>query len=260
MTLTELSLYFQKNLCYENYINDISQNGLQITVENEQNFQVKKIGFAVDACESVANEAVNLGCDVLFVHHGYFWGHEQTLTGSHFRRVFPFLKNNVALYAAHIPLDANKTFGNNFGLAKMLGMKKCVEFGTWRDMNIGVKGELKKEFSLEDLVQTLQKTIGDNILTNKIQVLNFGKGKVKTIGIISGGAGKNVVQAIEQGLDCYITGEIGHENFHVAKEGKINVIGLGHYASETIGLKLLMEKVVKECKIETVFIDFPTGL
>ena len=41
---------------------------------------------------------------------------------------------------------------------------------------------------------------------------------------------------------------------------KINVISGGHYGTETIGVSLLKEKVEKELGIQTVFIDFATGL
>ncbi|MDD7126784.1 MAG: Nif3-like dinuclear metal center hexameric protein, partial [Treponema porcinum] len=34
----------------------------------------------------------------------------------------------------------------------------------------------------------------------------------------------------------------------------------GHYRTETVGVNLVREKVEKELKIDTIFIDIPTGL
>ena len=86
------------------------------------------------------------------------------------------------------------------------------------------------------------------------------KEKVKTVGIISGGASEDVADAVEQNLDCYITGEFAHEDYHFAREMGINVIAGGHYETETVGVSLVMQKVQSELGLECVFIDEPTGL
>ena len=91
-------------------------------------------------------------------------------------------------------------------------------------------------------------------------VLPFGKKEISTVGIISGGASHDVYQAIDENLDLYITGEIGHDNYHQCLENKINFIAGGHYQTETVGVSLLMKKLKEEKNIDTVFIDVPTGL
>ena len=90
--------------------------------------------------------------------------------------------------------------------------------------------------------------------------LPFGKKQISTVGIISGGANHDVSQAIDEGLDLYITGEIGHDNYHQCLENKINYIAGGHYQTETVGVNLLRKKLEEEKHLETVFIDVPTGL
>ena len=48
--------------------------------------------------------------------------------------------------------------------------------------------------------------------------------------------------------------------YHIAKETKINVLFMGHYASEIGGMIALAERVRKRFKIETNVVDIPTGL
>ena len=91
-------------------------------------------------------------------------------------------------------------------------------------------------------------------------MLAFGKKDIRTVGIISGGAGEEVTQAAAEGLDAYVTGEISHELFHLIKELEINVIAGGHYQTETVGVRLIMEKLRRETDLDTIFIDFPTGM
>lgn len=255
MTLKEIDKYFRSFLKIEDYPNDPSRNGVQIENSSPDEKQIKKVAFAVDACLETAKMAVKENADLLFVHHGLFWGDCEPIVGNVYKRYMAFLKNDLALFACHIPLDANNPYGNNYGLASRIGLENLQGFGEWRGMMIGVKGELKEALSVEELTfRTLNK--GEKPLA----VLPFGKKTIKTVGIISGGAGDDVSQAIDEGLDAYITGEVKHDLYHFVKENAINVIAGGHYQTETVGINLVREKLKKEKGIETVFVDVPTGM
>ncbi len=255
MNLIEVNEYFNSFLKSENYYKDISLNGIQIENSDSKNKQIKRIAFAVDACEETAVKAAELNADVLFVHHGLFWGQCERITNSMYKRVSSFIKNDLALIAYHIPLDANNPYGNNYGIAKKIGLQKLEPFATWRDMIIGVKGELKEELTFEEISELL---FWEN--KKSANLLKFGKDKIKTIGISSGGSSEDVDQAAEQNLDLFITGTFEHEQYHYAQEMKINVLAGGHYATETFGVCAVKEKVEKETDIECFFIDCPTGL
>ena len=255
MNLTELNRYFNSFLHKEDYDSDISLNGIQISNSAPDEKPITKVAFAVDACEATALKAAEAGAQVLFVHHGLFWGHCQTITGTHYKRVAAFLKNDVALIAYHIPLDANEFVGNNFGLAKRIGLTKTRPFGKWRGMTLGASGELPEEATLDELVKKLFPN-GEK----PAHILPFGKKMIKKVAIISGGAGDDFDQAVKIGADCYITGEVGHEEYHAIEESGINVIAGGHYLTETVGVQLVAERLKEDKGIETIFIDIPTGL
>ncbi len=255
MTLNELDAWFNAFLKKEDFACDPSLNGIQIQNSAPDSLPVTKVAFAVDACEATARAAVEAGAQVLVVHHGLFWGHCQTLTGNFYKRAASFIKNDLALIAYHIPLDANNPYGNNFGLAAALGLEKAGPFGYWRGMPIGAAGSLPAPLTPAELAAKLSE-----ITKTDCRALAFGKPQISTVGIISGGASDDVDQAIEEGLDCYITGEFAHEQYHLAEECGINVISGGHYGTETMGVSLLKEKVEKELGLSTIFIDLPTNL
>lgn len=255
MTLYELDNWFNSFLKKEDFAGDISLNGIQIQNSLPQEKEIKKIAFAVDACEATAKEAVNQGADVLFVHHGLFWGSCEKITGSHYKRVSTFIKNDLALCAYHIPLDENNPYGNNYGLAARLKLQNIKTFGQWRGMVLGVYGELPASVSLEELEKMVLRPG-----KKAVSVLPFGKKEIRTVGIISGGGSSDVADAISLGLDAYITGEFEHADYHLAEEMGINVIAGGHYETETVGVNLIKEKVEKELGVETTFIDLPTNL
>lgn len=255
MTLTELDTYFNSFLHRENFPADPSRNGIQIQNSAPDKKPITKVAFATDACVDTARKAIEQGAQLLFVHHGIFWDDCNPLVEVQYKRVAEFLRGDLALYASHIPLDANPIVGNNYGLAKRLSLKKIKSFGDWRGMSIGVMGVLPKPLSLDELAVKL---FPDG--EKPLRLYPFGKQAIKTVALISGGAGEDVDQAYRAGADAYITGEVGHENFHVIEELGMNVIAGGHYQTETVGVNLVKAKLAKEKHIQTVFIDFPTGL
>lgn len=254
MNLVQLDDFFNRILKKENFAADPSRNGIQIANSAPFEKEIKKVGFAVDACEETALKAAREGCQVLFCHHGLFWGGCDTITGIHYKRIAAFIKNDLALCAYHIPLDANNPYGNNFGIAAKLGLVRTRPFGQWKGMTLGCKGDFEKPMTVEQIEEELFDGGKANV------ILPFGKKLITSVAIVSGGAGEDFEQAVEVGADCFITGEVGHELYHPIKESQINVIGGGHYATEIFGVNLMKEKLEQETGLETVFIDVPTRL
>lgn len=255
MTLHELDTYFNSFLRREDFAADPSRNGIQIANSAPDAKPMTKVAFAVDACEETARRAAAAGAQVLFVHHGLFWGDCDTLTGLHYRRIKTFLDADLALYASHIPLDANALVGNNYGIAARLGLHDVQPFGFWRGMKLGAIGTLDAPVTLTELARRL---FPDG--EKPLHLLPFGKPLVQKVAVISGGAGADFTQAVAAGADAYITGEVSHEDFHPIAESGINVIAGGHYQTETVGVKLVRQKLEADCGLETLFIDLPTGL
>jgi len=255
MTLKELNAFFNSFLKNEDFDKDISLNGVQVENSAPASKEIKKVAFAVDACLETIKRAAQANAGLLFVHHGIFWGSCDRVTGSHYKRISSLIKNDIALYASHIPLDANNPYGNNFGMASRLGIKDALPFGTWRGMTLGAIGNLERALTVDELVN---KAFPHG--NHSLHLLPFGKEKLSRIAIISGGAGDDVEQAIEAGADAFITGEIGHEQYHLAEEAGITVIAGGHYETETVGVNLVKAKLEAETDVEAVFLDVPTGL
>lgn len=235
----------------EAFPKDPSLNGLQL----ESSHRVKKILFGVDACEALFRIAAQMQVDLVIVHHGLFWGNGvRRITGALAQRIALLMKNNISLYAAHLPLDAHEKLGNNAQLADVLHLIKREMFCQYAGVNIGVKGQLQRTTS----VQLLAKKMGDYL---GVEGVIYGKTKpCKKIGIISGGAGITGIEAaIHAELDCLITGAFEHECWHMVQESELSVIALGHYATERCGLRALL-KVLADDGFDVEFIEIETQL
>ena len=162
------------------------------------------------------------------------------------------MQANLGLYSAHIPLDLHPVYGNNRALADLIGLENLEPFGEYDGIKIGFKGSLPAT-SAEKLTDLLEQK-----LDSEVKVI--GNGEVKTVGLVTGGAADIVRQAIEEGLDCYITGEGANHHFHEATEGNCILIFAGHYATETGGVKSIGKHLQEKFGIVSEFLHYPTGL
>ncbi|MDO5577291.1 MAG: Nif3-like dinuclear metal center hexameric protein [Fibrobacter sp.] len=231
-------------------IKDRSCNGLQVQGNNS----VKKVALVVDACIEAYKLAAKRDCQFIIAHHGIIWGGLSSITGQAYNHIKYLVKNNLNLYAAHLPLDLHPVVGNNARLASMIGLKKLVPFGLYNGVNIGYEGELETETKLDEIVKTLCLK-----LDTQCTVLPFGKEMVKRVAIISGGGSGELDEAIRKGVDCFLSGEPAHQNYHPALEAGINVIYAGHYYTEKPGVQALGNLLKEKFNLEIEFLDVPTG-
>lgn len=253
MTLPEIDRYFRSLVRINEFAaTDASQNGVQI---ERTDGEVEKVAFTVDASmESVARAAA-WGAHMLVVHHGLLWGTSLPLTGVHYRRIREFIARDIALYGIHLPLDEHEELGNNAVMASRLGLDDREPFGEHHGRCIGWKGRLSDPMTLEQVQHRLFGP-ADPILGS----LPFGPERNTTVAIVSGGAPWDVLQAIDQGVDCFVTGDASHSIYHHCLEAGINVLFAGHYQTEVWGVQALSVRCAHDLDLETRFIDLPTGL
>ena len=224
-------------------------NGLQV----DNDGSVSRIAAAVDATLNTVKKAIDVGADLLIVHHGLFWGATHPWTGNRYKLLRMLLDNKIAVYSSHLPLDAHPKLGNNAQLCKALGIKTPRPFFSERGQEIGLRGTL--DLSRIQLAKRLAKATGA-----KPTVLPGGGARCRKIGVVTGGAGAEMKTAADEGVDTFITGEGPHWTFALAEDLELNVFYGGHYATETFGVKALCEHLSKKFKLPWTFIDHPTGL
>ncbi len=232
-------------------IEDYSFNGLQFEGKKE----VDRIVFMVDSGLSSLKLAVENKADMIVVHHGLFWkGMNPSVVSVLKNKLEVLFKNNVSLYAAHLPLDRHREVGNNAEILKMLGARIKEEFVFSGDKNIGWIGEFEKKRDFRGVVKDI-----DGFLNTK-SVFIENKRKVKRIGVCSGGGNfKDLLEAIDKKVDLFVTGD-RFDAYHLSKDYGINVVFAGHYATETTGIKALSRVVEERLGVKVVFVDNPTGL
>jgi len=209
-----------------------AKNGLQVT----HGRQVKKIGWAVDADLESIQKAGEQSVDFLIVHHGLFWGSSALDRKMRVKRIREAKRLGIAIYSAHLPLDAHPELGNSIGLLKALGLSdsRRKPFGVAMGRTIGWMVEGGR-WKLRDLVNRMTRVTG-----RKALVLGRGPKVSRRIGIVTGGFG-DLDQAVGAGLDTLIAGEADYPTEVKARELGINLILGGHRETEVFGVRYLGE-------------------
>ena len=223
-----------------------AQNGLQVDGPS----RIRRVGAAVDASVAAIEGAAAAGVDFLVVHHGLYWDGLRPLTGRNYRRVAPLIRANVALYGAHLPLDAHRELGNAAGLIRGMGLEPEEPFGRFEGIHVGFQTRVAE--TRQALVRRVRVAVGGST-----RLVPGGPALTFRIGVVTGGGGSTVREAAELGIDTLITGEGPYHCDVDAGELGVNVVYAGHYETETFGVKAVAARLAKEFGVETVFLDFP---
>ncbi len=226
-----------------------ASNGLQV----QNRGSVSSIVAAVDATLATVRLAVDAGADLRLVHHGLFWSTAHPWTGKRYELLQLLTQSNLAVYSSHLPLDAHPKFGNNARLCAELGLAHLKPFFFDHEQFLGFKAKVR--LSRYELEKRLQHVTGARTL-----LIPAGPEICRDVGVVSGGAGGDLLRAAKEGVDTFITGEGPHWTYGLAEELGINVLYGGHYATETFGVKALAADLARRFKLPWCFIDHPTGL
>lgn len=196
---------------------DVSNNGVQIARRGEE---VRTVAFAVDASVHAVKTAAEAGAQLLVVHHGISWGGGiRRLSGGVYEVVKAAMDADLALYACHLPLDANEKYGNNRELARYFGLKDVRKAFSYHGNVIGVTGRNRHG---------------------------------RLIGICSGGAGEFAEEAKNLGCDLYVTGEASWGDVIAAENCGIEMICAGHYETEVFGVRAVSKAMERALKVKTI--------
>lgn len=243
MLLTELRDYIESQLEVSRF-RDYCPNGIQVEGKPE----VRRIASGVTASQRLLDAALDWGADAVLVHHGYFWrGEAPAISGIKKQRIARLLAADVSLLAYHLPLDAHPVLGNNAQLAARLGL---IEQGRFGEQPIACHGELKTAQTLAEW----GRVIGQQLQRPPLIVGDLER-PLRRIAWCSGGAQSYFEQAIELGVDAFLTGEISEPQCHLAEETGVAFISAGHHATERYGVQALGEHLAEHFALTHRFFD-----
>ena len=254
MNLTELCERLDEELRTAAFADlDASANGLQV---GPREAEIGRVALAVDAAVETIEAAREEGADLLLTHHGISWDGIERVTGNEYDRIAALIEGETALYVSHLPLDSHPDLGNAAGVAGVLGLEDREPFGSLGPETIGLCGRLPEPIG----IGRVEERLGERLDPEQgIQTLEFGPERVESVAVVTGSGVDWLDEAVEAGVDAFVTGEGKQHVYHEAREAGIHVLLAGHYATETFGVRSI-GRLLEGWGVETTFLDHPTGL
>lgn len=230
-------------------------NGVQV----ENATPIRRVAVAVDASLQTIDGAIESGANLLVVHHGLFWSGAQALRGRIYHRFQRLLAHDVAVYSSHLPLDLHPTVGNNALLAQALGLEPDGGFARYQTIQVGVMGRADVETaSLVARADAIARAEGGAVVT--VGVVTGRRTRRWAICSGAGASSDSLREAAANGVDTLIVGEGPQHTAVEAMELGIAVLYMGHYATETFGVRALGAELERTFQLPWSFVAAPTGL
>ena len=222
-----------------------------------KNREVKKILVALDPFETVIDEAVARGADLIGTHHPLIFRdnlmavNEDTQTG---RCILKLMEKGIAAINAHTNLDmapggVNDVLAQTLGLAKIQIVDPVDHYGLLR------MGETQE--------QPLERFLGNVKEKLRCQGLRYVDGgkPVRMVAVGGGSCGDFMTQALAAGCDTFVTADIKYNQFRTAFELGLNLIDAGHFHTENPVMPLVSEKLRAEFPgVEVIFSENHTDV
>ena len=206
--------------------------------------EVKKILIAVDATDEVVEKAVKEGIDMLITHHPLIFSPMKAVTTRDFigKRVYQLIRQDICYFAMHTNFDV---MGMADAVAGQLEMEECEVLETTFQEDISTKGigrigRLPRSMSLEECAFYIK----EKCALDRIRVFGERERTVRRMALVPGSGKSCIRQAIEQGAEVFLTGDIGHHEGLDATEQNLSVIDAGHFGLEKI-FSSYMEEVLR---------------
>ncbi len=204
--------------------------------------EIKKVMTTLDVTESVAEQAVNWGADLIISHHPLIFSPTKKINNeSEIGRILlTAAKNGISIYAAHTNCDVGKN-GINARLAEIFELEEVEPL---EENGLGRIGNLARDMGLEEFAAYVK-----NKLATPYVRAGGGKGSISRVAIGSGACADSIVTARKKGADVMVTADMKYHEMLSAAACGIAVIDAGHYPTEVCAKKIFAE-IISSCPVE----------
>ena len=204
--------------------------------------EVSSVLFALDCTETLVDEAVECGANMIITHHPLIFSGLKKISPEDQvgAAVIKAIKNGIAIYAAHT--NADKVMAGVSGaMAAKLGLTDVAildEDG--EGTGLGVVGNLPEPMTSDQVIDLVKEKFGLKMLKSSKPL----EGLISRVAMCGGSGGSLIGAAKSSGAQLYISGDISYHNFFTS-EGFM-IMDIGHYESEIEIVNILFSLITKK--------------
>ena len=203
--------------------------------------EVSSVLFALDCTESLVDEAIECGADMIITHHPLIFSGLKKISPEDQvgTVVIKAIKHGIAIYAAHT--NADKVISGVSGaMAEKLGLVDVQILDEDGDgTGLGVVGNLSEPLTAERVIELVKEKFSLKMLKSS----KPSEGLITRVAMCGGSGGSLIGAARNSGAQLYISGDISYHNFFTP-EGFM-LMDIGHYESEIEIVNILFSLIRK---------------
>ena len=218
-------------------------SGLQV---GDSRADIKAALLTTDVTETVVNEAIELGCNLIISHHPLLFNPLHSVTGksNSERCLAACIKHDIAVYSAHTTID-KYVHGVSGRMAQKMGIKDyCLLAPDDKEYGLGVVGDLPAAMSPEAFMSRLKEVFGAKWL----RYTASPKPYVKRIAFCGGSGADLTYAAVQCNADAYVTADCRYHQFQQYSD-QIMMVDMDHWVSEHFTRDIFSELL--EGKVKT---------
>ena len=197
------------------------------------NKKVSKVLVTLDITNEVADEAAEIGAELIIAHHPVIFKPLYSLSEN--EPSCKLLKSGISAICVHTPYDVAEG-GMSDILMELTGFEKTegileITGQNYKTYGFGTIGIASQEYQVDELAKKLKNVLGCTV----VRYTDGGK-PIKKAAFCTGSGGNLIIAALNQGEDAYITSEVKHDQWLLAKQRGISVFDCGHFHTENIGM------------------------
>ncbi|MFD9082418.1 Nif3-like dinuclear metal center hexameric protein [Streptomyces erythrochromogenes] len=207
------------------------------TVCGDPDAEVTRVLFAVDPVQEIADEAVELGADLIVTHHPLYLRGTTTVEAGTFkgRVVHTLIKNDIALHVAHTNADTADP-GVSDALAGALDLRITGPLVPDPSDPAGRRGlgricELDRPETLREFAARCAAWLPPT--AQGIRVAGDPDAMIQRVAV-SGGSGDSLLAEVRAaGVDAFVTADLRHHPVSEAREqSPLALVDAAHWATE----------------------------
>lgn len=205
---------------------------------------VRTVLVALDPFEDVAEEAVEIGADLILTHHPLLFHPLSSLTDTtSIGRTFGILiRHDISAFHAHTNLDIAPE-GVSQCLAKKLGLDNITVIDPVdTDKNGAQWGLLRRGTVEEQSLDLFLPKVKEALQAPGLRYAPGGK-QVYHVAVGGGACGEEWPAALRAGCDTFVTSDVRYNDFWDARDAGLNIIDAGHFYTENPVCEYLRDSV-----------------
>ena len=210
------------------------------TVAGDPDAGVSKVLLAVDPVQSVVDEAVEWGADLLVVHHPLWLKGVTSVaaTSPKGRIVHTLISRGIALHTCHTnadcpPLGVSESMALALGLDGVRPLEIDLDDdGSATDRGSGRIGTLATPIRLDDFSRHVAESLPSH--HSAVRVAGDADRLVETVALCGGSGDFLLATAQAAGADAYVTSDLRHHpvSEHLEQPGACAVVDVPHWSAE----------------------------